>query len=163
MKKLILGGVLAAMTVHADQVLTYNERVVALTILGEARGEGKMGMYAVACVIQKRSIERSLTPAKVCLQPWQFSIWNAGRGKVKKESELYYLWKSKEKMYARQLARALCSGKKFCQKTTGSANHYCTLKTKPYWSFKKVKKDGKWIKVAIKPVKIIGNHKFYNL
>jgi spore germination cell wall hydrolase CwlJ-like protein len=163
MKKLILGGVLAAMTVHADQVLTADERVVALTILGEARGEGKMGMYAVACVIQKRSIERSLTPAKVCHEPWQFSIWNAGRGKIKKESELYYLWKSKEMMYARQLARALCSGKKFCQDTTGSANHYCTLKTKPYWSFKKVKMNGKIVKVAIKPVKIIGNHKFYNL
>jgi spore germination cell wall hydrolase CwlJ-like protein len=151
MKKLILGGVLAAMTVHADQVLTADERVVALTILGEARGEGKMGMYAVACVIQKRSAERSLTPAKVCHEPWQFSIWNAGRGKIKKESELYYLWKSKEKMYARELARALCSGKKFRQDITGDANHYCTLQTKPYWAKDK------------KPTKIIGNHKFYNL
>ena len=108
MKKLILGGVLAAMTVHADQVLTVSERVVALTILGEARGEGKMGMYAVACVIQKRSIERSLTPAKVCHEPWQFSIWNAGGGKVKKERELYYLWKSKSAQEARKLARLVC-------------------------------------------------------
>ena len=81
------------MAAHADQALTLEERTVALTILGEARGEGQLGMYAVACVIQKRSQERNLTPAKVCLEPWQFSIWNAGQGKVKKESELYYLWK----------------------------------------------------------------------
>ena len=31
--------------------------IVAMTILGEARGEGKAGMYAVACVIAQRSIE----------------------------------------------------------------------------------------------------------
>ena len=89
-------------TANADEVLTYGERIVALTILGEARGEGKRGMYAVGCVIQKRASERNLTPAKVCLQPWQFSIWNAGGGKVKKERELYYLWKSPSKLYARE-------------------------------------------------------------
>ena len=139
------------MAAHADQALTRDERIVALTILGEARGEGKLGMYAVACVIQKRSQERKLTPAKVCLEPWQFSIWNAGQGKVKKESQLYYLWKSKEKMYARELARAVCSKRKFSQKITGDANHYCTLNTNPSWGKNK------------KPVKIIGNHKFYKL
>ena len=36
----------------ADEVLTRDERIVALTILGEARGEGRCGMYAVGCVIQ---------------------------------------------------------------------------------------------------------------
>ena len=134
---------------------------------GEARGEGKMGMYAVGCVIQKRAIERKLTPAKVCQQKWQFSIWNGkdrqGKYRLKKESELYYLWNSKSKMYARELARALCSGKKFCQKTTGDSNHYCTLNTNPYWAKKKVKIDGEYKTVIIKPVKIIGNHKFYKL
>jgi spore germination cell wall hydrolase CwlJ-like protein len=138
----------------ADEVLTRDERIVALTILGEARGEGKKGMYAVGCVIQKRASERNLTPAKVCLQPWQFSIWNAGKGKVKKESELYYLWKSPSKMYARQLARAICQGKELDQKFTVHANHYYStkyMKKKPYWT------KGK------KAVKVIGNHVFYRL
>jgi hypothetical protein len=41
--------------------------IVAMTILGEARGEGKAGMYAVACVIAQRSIEwkrngKTITP-----------------------------------------------------------------------------------------------------
>ena len=36
--------------------------VVAMTILGEARGEGKAGMYAVATVINQRAINRNKTP-----------------------------------------------------------------------------------------------------
>ena len=149
----IIGCVLLSVSVctYADEVLTPDERIVALTLLGEARGEGKQGMYAVGCVIQKRASERNLTPAKVCLQPWQFSIWNAGKGKVKKESELYYLWKSPSKMYARELARAICQGKKLDQKFTGHANHYCTLNT-----------HNKYTKAG-KIVKIIGNHKFFIL
>ena len=38
-----------------------DEEIVALTILGEARGEGTQGMYAVACVIQERSEKKKLT------------------------------------------------------------------------------------------------------
>jgi spore germination cell wall hydrolase CwlJ-like protein len=86
--------ILATCTAAADEVLTPEERVVALTILGEARGEGKRGMYAVACVIQLRSEQRKLTVAQVCHQPWQFSVWNAGNGKIKKERELWGLWDS---------------------------------------------------------------------
>ena len=152
MKYLLL--LLITFNALGDQVLTRDERIVALTILGEARGEGKKGMYAVGCVIQKRASERNLTPAKVCLQPYQFSIWNAGKGKVKKESELYYLWKSPSMMYARELARAICQGKELEQKFTASANHYYStkyMKKKPWWT------KGK------KAVKVIGNHVFYRL
>ena len=39
------------------------EEIVAITILAEARGEGKRGMYAVACVISKRIKERKKTGA----------------------------------------------------------------------------------------------------
>jgi len=143
--------ILFVVIASADEALTRDERVVALTILGEARGEGKSGMYAVGCVIQKRASERNLTPAKVCLQPYQFSIWNAGKGKVKKESELHYLWKSKSMMYARELARGICKGKKLSQKYTGGANHYCTLNTHNKWTRK------------TKAIKVIGNHKFFKL
>ena len=51
--------------------------VVAMTILGEARGEGEAGMYGVACVIAQRVINRNKTAKQVCLQKgkriWQFS------------------------------------------------------------------------------------------
>ena len=90
MNKLLIACMLASSAV-ADEVLTRDERIVALTILGEARGEGNTGMFAVGCVIQKRSSNRNLTPAQVCQQSWQFSIWNAGKGKIKKERELWHL------------------------------------------------------------------------
>jgi spore germination cell wall hydrolase CwlJ-like protein len=153
-KHIIIGLVIFiifTIVASGDEVLTRDERIVALTLLGEARGEGKRGMYAVGCVIQKRASERNLTPAKVCLQPYQFSIWNAGEGKVKKESELHYLWKSKSMMYARELARGICKGKKLSQKYTGGANHYCTLNTHNKWTRK------------TKAIKVIGNHKFFKL
>jgi hypothetical protein len=144
-----------------DEVLTKDERIVALTLLGEARGEGSNGIYAVACVIQKRAKERYKTPAEVCLQPWQFSIWNAGKGKVKKESELYYLWDSKcdPVKYSRLMARTICGKWNLAQGFTGHANHYYSTdrKTPPYWTFdKKTKKP-------IKPTMRIGKHIFYKL
>lgn len=155
----------AAYTAAADEALTPDERIVALTILGEARGEKKLGMYGVACVIQERSIKRKLTPAQVCQQPWQFEVWNAGKGKIKKEKELWFLWRAplSVSQYARQLARHLCKGDALVRSTVGNANHYCTLQTKPYWAYKTVTINGKKKKTAIKPVAIIKNHKFYRL
>ena len=150
MKKTIAFLLLFVCQLPADELLTQEERVVALTLLGEARGEGKIGLFAVACVIQHRSLERSLTPMRVCLEPSQFDTWNAGRGKIKKERELYHLWKSKEMMYARTLARHLCGGGLFIDATNG-ANHFCHINSYPYWI------KGK------KPVKIIGRHKFFKL
>jgi spore germination cell wall hydrolase CwlJ-like protein len=150
MKKIIAFVLLFAYQLPADEVLTQQERIVALTLLGEARGEQKIGLFAVACVIQHRSLERNLTPMGVCLEPSQFDTWSAGRGKLKKESELYHLWKSKEMMYARTLARHLCRGGLFIDATNG-ANHFCHINSYPYWI------KGK------KPCKIIGNHKFFKL
>ena len=152
----------------ADEALTPNERVVTLTLLGEARGEGLTGIYAVGCIIQKRTLNRNLTPAQVCQEPWQFSIWNAGKGKIKKESELWDLYKSPSMPYARFLARKICAGSKLSQDYTGNADHYYSHKIKkqpPYWAFKIEKdKNGKVItKEPIKPSKVIGNHTFYKL
>jgi len=138
----------------ADEPLTRNERVVALTILGEARGEGVNGMYAVACIIERRMQESTVnhTAAEVCLQPWQFSVWNAGKGKVKKESQLHYLWESKSKDYARQLARVVCNKDKDLQHSViAYANHYHRYDAKPSWTKK------------VKPVAKVKNHFFFKL
>ena len=146
--------------------LTTDERIVALTLLGEARGEGNNGLYAVACVIQKRSQNRKLTPAQVCLQPWQFSILNAGKGKVKKQSQLDYLWESKCEAvsYACRMAKVVCSNGQMVHGLTGHANHYYSTDiSPPYWTFKKVIKNGKEVKVPIKPTRKIGKHVFYKL
>tara|TARA_R100000808_G_C2148129_1_gene156230 strand:+ start:2191 stop:2688 length:498 start_codon:yes stop_codon:yes gene_type:complete len=136
-----------AYSLSADEALSEEERIVALTILGESRGEGEIGMFAVACVIQERARARKLSPAKVCLQRKQFSIWNG----VKRESELHYLWKSKSMPYARKIARSVCDPKQTLVDVTGGANHYCNIKINPYWA------KGR------KPTRVIGNHKFFKL
>ena len=137
-----------------DEALTVDERIVALTILGEARGEGKAGMYGVACVIEKRLQESKVkhTPVEVCLQPLQFSVWNAGKGKVKKESDLYYLWESSSMPFARKLAREVCNKDITLQHSVvGHANHYHRYDAKPSWSKK------------VKPVAKVGEHYFFKL
>ena len=126
---------------YAQTTLTPSEKTVALTILAEARGEGQAGMYAVACVIQQRSINRKLPPARVCKQRKQFSCWNSGRN-------LSYLLKSSQANYAILLAKNI---KTLDRKYVKYADHYCTLKTHNYWTKKN------------KVIKIIGNHKFYKL
>ena len=134
--------------------MTRDERVIALTILGEARGEGEIGMFAVACVIQRRSWEREKTSAEICLQPWQFSIWNAGKGKVKRERDLWHLWDSKHMMYARHLARCLNNERIVLFDVTKGANHY--------YSTKYLKTPPDHLK-GRKPTITIKNHVFYKL
>ena len=155
MKKIIAFLLLLPYLGYADQVLTPSERIIALTILGEARGEGETGMFAVACVIQRRSLERKKTPAQVCLEKKQFSPWNGvdnqGNYRLKKERELYHLWDSKHMMCARRLARHVNRKNTVLVDITNGANHFCNINVNPYWA------KGK------KPTIIIGNHKFYKL
>jgi spore germination cell wall hydrolase CwlJ-like protein len=116
--------------------------VVAMTILGEARGEGKAGMYAVACVISQRAINRNKTAKQICLQRKQFSCWNGG-GK-----NLRALLNTPEATYAKMLATNINN---LQRSYTGNADHYCTLNTYNYWTRGKA------------PIKVIGNHKFFKL
>tara|TARA_Y100000310_G_C20477738_1_gene713217 strand:- start:63 stop:512 length:450 start_codon:yes stop_codon:yes gene_type:complete len=148
MKTLLTTLLLLTSAVYASELklpLDYDERVVTMTILGEARGEGKAGMYAVACVIRKRMEERKLPAVGVCLQKKQFSCWNNSD-----ETLFKLLNGSKEHVYAMSLAAAVIKGGLKLDYVK-HANHYCTLKTHNYWT------KGR------KPVKVIGNHKFFKL
>ena len=58
-----------------------DRKTVALTVWGEARGEGVTGMMAVACVIRNRALHPKVRWwgqgwKGVCLHPFQFSVWN---------------------------------------------------------------------------------------
>ncbi len=142
----------------ADDWIPRKEEIVAITLLGEARGERRAGMYAVACVIQKRTKERDLLPVEVCQQNngkvWQFSTW-ADKNYVER-MELLLKANTKEVKYAKYLARELTSRypRKFQQSFTGDANHF--------YSHKVMKNKPSWTK-GFKPTKIIGNHAFYKL
>ena len=129
---------------HKTFKLTRETKIIAITILAEARGEGHGGMYAVAAVIAQRAFERKRTPTEICLKPYQFSCWNG-----KKLKDLEHLLKVPQAKYAIALAKNI---KLLSRDFVGYANHYHNNKIKtPYWA------KGK------KPVKTIGNHIFYKL
>jgi spore germination cell wall hydrolase CwlJ-like protein len=119
--------------------------VIALTILGEARGEGFEGMAGVASVIQTRAIERKQTPTEVCLAPKQFSFWNGGVSEEKKQE----LLKNPQAPNAIRLAK-LVAEKRMPDVVQG-ANHYHTFQVSPKWSR------------GEQTVAVIKNHKFYRL
>ena len=152
---LLAGQVFAQRQIDIDPFswLTKDQRIVALTLMGEARGEKPLGQYAVACVIRQRMKERKLSAAQVCLQSrlvkgkrlYQFSCWN---GKTVEDLNSLLKFKS---TYAIKLSINLCENKDFERRVTGFANHYCTLKTNPYWA------------KGLEPTVTIGNHKFFKL
>ena len=129
---------------HKNFKLTRESKIIAITILAEARGEGHGGMYAVAAVIAQRAFERKRTPTEICLKPYQFSCWNG-----KKLKSLEHLLKVPQAGYAIALAKNI---KLLSRDFVGFANHYHNNKIKaPYWA------------KGEKPVKVIGNHIFYKL
>ena len=119
--------------------------VIALTLLGEARGEGFEGMAGVASVIQTRAIERKQTPTQVCLAPKQFSFWNGGVSEAQKRK----LLANPQAKNALHLAK-LVAQKKIPNVVNG-ANHYHTFQVSPKWS------KGEQVVATIR------NHKFYRL
>ena len=130
---------------HLTHTLTREQKLVAITMLAEARGEGNAGLYAVADVIAQRAFERKRTPEGVCLKPYQFSCWNG-----KQLKDLEHLLKVKQAKYAILLAKTV---KQLSRDYVGYANHYHAtwMKKKPYWA------------KGQKPVKVIGQHAFYKL
>ena len=141
--------------------LTEEQRIVAMTILGEARGEGEAGMYAVACVIAQRSIAWEKTPTQVCLKNngkvWQFSCWNKNDPNRKK---LPSLLNTPQGAYAKRLDVNLNNLQRSFVKY---ADHYCHINKNPFWSYKTITRKGKKIKIPIKPLVVINRHKFYKL
>lgn len=110
-------------------------KVVALTLLGEARGEGWGGMYFVACVIQQRSIERRKDCARICLEARQFSFWNGIHGDGKQlVKQREWLFESTAAPDALRLARFIVRGGKLDRERIGFANHFCAVNSNPWWS-----------------------------
>lgn len=53
--------------------------IIALTLYGEAAGEGEIGQRAVASVIWHRAKGEPAQMGQVCKRPMQFSCWNNGK------------------------------------------------------------------------------------
>ena len=147
MKTILLYGILLSQlltALGAQSGLTKEQKVVAITILAEARGEGDKGMGAVAAVIAQRAIDRKQTWEKVCLTKYQFSCWNG-----KKISDLDHLLDVPQAEMAIYLAKNM---HRIDRSKIGNANHYYADYIKaPYWAKGET------------PTVKIGRHIFYRL
>ena len=147
MKTILLYVLLISQSITAlgaSSELSRQQKVVAITILAEARGEGDRGMGAVAAVIAQRAIDRKQTWEKVCLTKWQFSCWNG-----KKISDLDHLLDVPQAEMAIYLAKNM---HRIDRSKIGNANHYYADYIKaPYWAKGET------------PTVKIGRHIFYRL
>lgn len=135
------------------QALTAEQKIIAQTILGEARGEGKQGMYAVACVISQRMINRKLGAKGVCLEKSQFDFWTKHDSVTWDDTHRANVSRLmghdiETVRYAKMLAINI---NKMDLNWSKHADHYCTIGTHNYWT------------QTSKPVLIIKRHKFYRL
>lgn len=104
------------------QVSEYDLDIMARTIWGEARSEGYQGMQAVANVIMNRVRSRrwANTPAKVCLQKYQFSVWlggDASKSAMLAVTESNDLFRQAKEIARRAILNDLTD-------VTGGADHY---------------------------------------
>lgn len=128
-----------------------DENALALTIIGEARGEGSQGMQAVGNSIMNRVAKKSwygLTPCEVCFKPWQYSCWNA------EDPNRAYLENitADNGLFATALgiAQGVIAGT-LPDLTHGATHYYATsMKTPPRWA------------LGLTPCASIGRQLFFN-
>jgi len=129
--------------------------IFAATVWAEARGEGIVGMAAVAAVIRNRleGIYKryGTTWAHVCLKPWQFSCWNIyDDGRRDPNLDLILHGPTGNRWHYAQAITELTMDH-LLGDPTGGATHYHTVAIHPYWA------DSPQMRF----LKQIGNHKFY--
>lgn len=132
---------------------------LARTLWGEARGEGLVGMKAVACVIVNRFKQPGWwsrdkgddipddTIQAVCRDPWQFSCWNPDDPNLPKLLEVTREDKAFDNAWV--LAELAVDGK-LDDITNGATSYFSsTMGKPPYWA-KDMTEVAQW-----------GKHKFY--
>ncbi len=138
-----------------DFFRTLEHDVLTRTLWGEARGEGRAGMEAVACVIlnRVRIAEKKGgywwggSIIEVCQKPYQFSCWNKDNPNYRKllaadEDDPWFV-------AAEGVASMALAGN--MPDITNGATHYHAVGATPGWAYRE------------KPVAVIGRHIFYKL
>lgn len=131
--------------------------VLAMTMWGEARGEGEEGMRAVAYVVLNRAAHHNYwgaSVAEVCRKPYQFSCWNLNDPNLDKMRRVTL--SDPQFAIAFDIASTLLGRAKgrvqWSQDPTKGATHYheWSLQPMPRWARGHV------------PCARIGRHVFYN-
>jgi len=136
-----------------------DDRLLALTIYGEARGESREGKIAMASVVLERVEHRNWdgrTVKEVCLMPWQFSCFLPGDPNFPQLARIAEdfdaaLGKSAALVICHDIARGVLDGR-IPRDPIVAATHavqYCTVDCRPKWAAK------------MREVAQIGRHIFY--
>lgn len=147
------GAPLAAAEAASAEVDVVDAHWMALTMWGEARGQGEEAMRAVGHVIdnRRRLGRHGDFATDTVSEAWQFSCWNAGdpnREAIRDIDALpagsreYRLWRA-----ARRIAGEILAGRS--QDPTGGALFYHADYVTPRWSR------------GLEPVASIGGHLFF--
>lgn len=155
-------------TTEEIKALLKDREALALTIMGEARGEGREGIRAVGCVVRNRLARPhrfGKTWRDVCLRRRQFSCWDAIGGVDNFEATRAAAERLVSGFRPRAgsslslcltLADMFITGADLIPDVTNGADHYCTtalmLTRAPSWTLPPAKK-----------VAEIGNHVFFRV
>jgi spore germination cell wall hydrolase CwlJ-like protein len=122
--------------------------VSARTVWGEARGEGWLGMEAVAWVIANRwrSDRWNQNLSNVCFQPLQFSCWNPNDPNLPKLRVVDH----SDRLFSIATIVSLVAVMNETADPTFGADHYHSVKITPEWDYNKLTRTMQ-----------VGNHVFY--
>jgi N-acetylmuramoyl-L-alanine amidase len=132
--------------------LSYDNYIIATTLVGEAGGEGENGMKAVANVLKNRAKATGENLANVALKPEQFSMWNSHTLDGNKVQDVHqefvkdaYPNNNKVWLKAIEITKSINSLK---DNTDGSTSYYNPEIANPNWgegsdTWKNSKKIGK--------------------
>ncbi len=123
------------------------ERIVAAVLIGEAGGEGKVGMEAVAEVILNRHLESRRSMEEIALEPGAFSCLNNTRWDVLFDKA----WRHPRFGEAVVITRLLLHHPEKLPRRVHGADHYARSDAHPYWA------------EGVEPVAVEGNHTFWKL
>ena len=131
---------------------TYEQRVIAAVIAGEAANQGRAGMVAVAEVIHQRVLESGWTAFQVVTHGNRRGIFAFSCLNKTTPPALVRKWHL-EPAYtiALELARLVSEAPEKLPDTTRSANFFSRVGENPHWA------RGK------KPVVVIKDHEFYRI
>lgn len=131
---------------------TYEQRVTAAVLMGEAWGEGRVGMLAVGEVISQRVRESGWRPLRVVTHgnkhgKHAFSCLNG----TTPEALVKKFHREPAYQTALEVAQLVCEAPDRLSAVTRSSNFFTRVGEKPSWA------RGR------KPVVIIRNHAFYRI
>jgi hypothetical protein len=129
----------------AEMESTYGQRIVAAVLMGEARGEGEIGMTAVGEVIRNRANAASKSLLEIVLKKGEFSCLND----TTPEALHRKFHRMKTYPLALQIAKTCYNTPEQLPNVTKGATFFGHTQNRPPWLG------------DVQPVTTIGNHRFY--